>query len=99
MILAEIGHEHTKPITIWCNNSTTIALYNNITLHIKLMHFAINFHFVCEIVVVKTLQVPFVSSEGQLLDLLTKASFQVLQSKLTFEVLLGSGGHIKDRIN
>lgn len=100
MVLGELKIKVPDAMVIWCDNSGAIALSKNPILHIKSKHFGMNFHFMRERVMGKTLSVKFGASKDQRADLLTKAlsrsPFQYLSSILTIELPLSLRGRIED---
>lgn len=67
---------------------STIALTCNPILHQRTKHIEIDFHFVCERVVKKLLQVQFVSSNDQFADILPKGLSAPLFHKHCFNLKL-----------
>jgi hypothetical protein len=69
-----------------CNNLGATFLSVNHVFHAYYKHVEVNYHFVCDQVAKKKIQVRFISSKDLLVDVLTKplpsASFAHFQSKL-----------------
>uniref|UniRef100_A0A2N9IKQ2 Retroviral polymerase SH3-like domain-containing protein n=1 Tax=Fagus sylvatica TaxID=28930 RepID=A0A2N9IKQ2_FAGSY len=77
------------------------TLLQNSIFHAKTKHIEIDFHFVCDMVASKCLNVRFVSNTDQLADLLTKpissSRFALLRTKLNvLSIPLGLRGRVKD---
>jgi hypothetical protein len=76
----------TSMTTLWCNNLGATFLSVNHVFHAYYKHVEVNYHFVCDQVAKKKIQVRFISSKDLLVDVLTKplpsASFAHFQSKL-----------------
>jgi hypothetical protein len=102
-LLHELGLVLTIPPTLWCDNIGVNYLSSNPVFHARIKHIEIDFHFVRDMVASKCLNVRFVSSAGQLADLLTKpissSRFAFLRSKLNvLSISLGLRGRVKDKL-
>ncbi|PKU59978.1 Retrovirus-related Pol polyprotein from transposon TNT 1-94 [Dendrobium catenatum] len=75
------------PTVIICDNSSVIALANNLVFHARMKHIEIDYHFISTHIKSKAVQVSHIHSEDQIVDLLTKPlsikRFLDLRSKLT----------------
>ncbi|CAL1377327.1 unnamed protein product [Linum trigynum] len=71
-LLHEIGISLPFLTKLWCDNLGATYLSANPVFHSRNKHMEIDFHFVCERVVVGQLLVRYISTEDQLADLLTK---------------------------
>ncbi|GMJ03321.1 hypothetical protein HRI_004001300 [Hibiscus trionum] len=85
-VLTEMGiHLPDVPI-IWCDNTSTVSMAANPTLHAKTKHVDLDLHFVREKVATGSLQVNYVPAHCQLADIFTKPSavqhFEDLRRKL-----------------
>ncbi|KAG8482492.1 hypothetical protein CXB51_023954 [Gossypium anomalum] len=71
-LLAEIrvGLEQTP--VVWCDNTSTVSMSANLTHHTRVKHVEIDHHFVREKVLDGTIQVNYVPSANQVVDILTK---------------------------
>ena len=49
-VLRDLCHEQEKGTTIYCDNSSTIALSKNSVFHKRTKHIDTKFHFICELV-------------------------------------------------
>ena len=58
---------------IWCDNVSAIALLANLVFHSHIKHLEVDYHFTCEKVLRKQLQIGFVSSEDNFADVFTKS--------------------------
>jgi hypothetical protein len=76
----------TSMTTLWCNNLGATFLSVNHVFHAYYKHVDVNYHFICDQVAKKKIQVRFISLKDLLVDVLTKplpsASFAHFQSKL-----------------
>ena len=86
-LLKELFVPLFQPPVIYCDDLNTTYLPANLVLHSRAKHVEIDYHFVCERVLQRTLDVRFLPSEDQVDDILTKAlstqRFLYLWSKLT----------------
>ncbi|WMV55474.1 hypothetical protein MTR67_048859, partial [Solanum verrucosum] len=72
-VLQDLGIECSRPISLLCDNKTTIQIAQNLVQHDHTKHVQIDCHFIKEKLDQKVIQFPFVMSESQLADNLTKA--------------------------
>lgn len=86
-VLSDLGIEHTKPMNLYCDNKAAIDIAQNPVQHDRTKHVEVDRHFIKEKLNQKIIQFPFVKSEDQLADVLTKAVsrkvFQNVISKLS----------------
>lgn len=71
-LLNELGIFLVESPTLWCDNLTATYLSVNPVLHACTKNVELDFHFVWDRVVAKTLKVSFVPSKDQVVDILTK---------------------------
>ncbi|KAJ8900052.1 hypothetical protein K2173_024167 [Erythroxylum novogranatense] len=64
---------HAKSMNLHCDNKAAIEITQNPVQHDCTKHVKVDIHFIKEKVDQKFIQLPFVHSEGQLADILTKA--------------------------
>lgn len=71
---------------IWCDNSSATSLAANSVFHGRTKHIEIDMHYVHEQVSSKSMSTQYVSSQHQVVDVLTKprsaARFEMLRSRL-----------------
>jgi hypothetical protein len=70
--LQELGVPHPPVARLWCDNRGAKYLSANPVFHARTKHIEIDFHFVCERVAEKLLDVRFISTNDQLADGFTK---------------------------
>ncbi|KAD0631047.1 hypothetical protein E3N88_43956 [Mikania micrantha] len=72
-LLAEIGFSQTKASGIMCDNKAAIQISENPVQHDRTKHLEVDRHFIKEKLEAGIIELPFVRSEDQLADILTKA--------------------------
>jgi hypothetical protein len=74
---------------IWYNNLGATYLSVKPIFHARTKHIEVDYHFICDRVATKAIQIRFISSKDQLADVLTKplsaSSFTSLRFKLRVE--------------
>lgn len=70
--MKEIGMLCLGPSLLWYDNVRATYLTTNPTFHSQMKHVEIDFHFVREFVKQKLLNVRFISTKEQIVDLFTK---------------------------
>jgi hypothetical protein len=71
-LLKELGIRRDSPSVLWCDNIGATYFYSNLVFHARTKHIEIDFHFLRERVANKLLQVRFVASRYQPVDIFTK---------------------------
>ena len=86
IILDDLGIKRKKPMDLYCDNKSAISIAHNPVQHDRTKHVEIDRHFIKEKLVDGTLNLPYIRSEDQIADMLTKSlptqRFQELTSKL-----------------
>ncbi|KAI0500477.1 hypothetical protein KFK09_018690 [Dendrobium nobile] len=86
-LLADFRLDHTSPVDMFCENTSTIALANNPVFHARTKHIEIDQRFVREHIQNIVIRLLPISTVDQLADILTKPlstpRFKLLRSKLT----------------
>ena len=72
MLLKDLGVYLCVAPILWCDNVFALAIASNLVFHARTKHIEVDYHFVRERVLQHDLQVKFVASQDQLVDLLTK---------------------------
>lgn len=89
---------YDKPILVWCDNRSCIAIAKNPVLHGRTKHIDVKFHFIRELVTKNIIQLFFCNSEEQLVDIFTKCldakKFCKLREQLGVCSLQSRGGNI-----
>ncbi|CAM8893378.1 unnamed protein product [Rhodiola kirilowii] len=75
-ILKELGFLLQKPMELHCDNASAIQLAHNPVQHDRTKHVEVDRHFIKENLDRKIISFPFVPSEDQLVDVLTKGVSQ-----------------------
>ncbi|PKU70208.1 Retrovirus-related Pol polyprotein from transposon TNT 1-94 [Dendrobium catenatum] len=90
-LIAEFDAALDKPTTLWCDNTSTLALANNPVFHARTKHIEIDYHFIRERILSKEIDVQHINSTDQPADILTKplslSRFTMLRNKLTVQPL------------
>ncbi|KAL6133476.1 hypothetical protein ACLB2K_065711 [Fragaria x ananassa] len=71
-VLKELGFKLQKPMDLHCDNTAAIEIAHNPVQHDRTKHVELDRHFIKENLDRKIIRFPFVSSEEQLADVLTK---------------------------
>ncbi|CAL2249193.1 unnamed protein product [Prunus armeniaca] len=83
-LLTKLGFKLEKPIELHCDNKSAIDIAHNLVQHDRTKHVKVDRHFIKEKLEKKIICLPFVKSEDQLADILTKAICgRVLHDSLT----------------
>ena len=72
-IIQDLGLKHPEPMMLHCDNKAAIAIANNPVQHDRTKHVEVDRHFIKDHLNQGTISLPFVSSQTQLADVLTKA--------------------------
>ena len=70
--LADLDVKYSEPIPIYCDNTSAISVSKNPVLHSKTKHIPIKYHFLREQVSNKVVQLNFIPSTEQIVDIFTK---------------------------
>ena len=73
ILLRELGFNSTKPSNLYCDNKAAISIAHNPVQHDRTKHVEVDRHFIKERLVDGTINLPYVKSDDQLADILTKA--------------------------
>jgi hypothetical protein len=84
--LADLKVTYTDPIPIHCDNTSAISVSKNPVLHSKTKHIPIKYHFLREQVTNRIVQLNYIPSKEQMVDIFTKplaaTPFGYLRQKL-----------------
>lgn len=77
VLLCDIDYSSAHTPMLWCDNVSAIYLSTNPMFHARNKHIKIDYHFTRDMVVKKQLHILYISSEDQLIDILTKSLFSI----------------------
>ena len=84
--LQDIQVKYDDPIPILCNNSTTLNISKNPTMHSKTKHIPIKFHFIREQIIEKNINLEYIGTKEHIADIFTKPlqrdTFEYLRQRL-----------------
>ena len=87
MLMTELDLRSALPCRLFCDNKAAISISENPVQHDKTKHVEVDRHFIKENLEAKVVEMPYVKSEDQLTDILTKAvnskSFREILGKLS----------------
>ena len=71
-ILLDLGFKPNETMSLYCDNTSAIEIAHNHVQHDRTKHVEIDRHFITEKLGAEIISFPFVRSELQLVDVLTK---------------------------
>jgi hypothetical protein len=71
-VLTDLNIKVEKPMKMFCDNKSARHIASNLVFHERTKHIEIDCHFIRKKVQSKEIETPFVKSENQLADILTK---------------------------
>jgi EAL domain-containing protein (putative c-di-GMP-specific phosphodiesterase class I) len=85
-LLQELGISLSSPPTLWCDNIGATYMSVNSVFHARTKHVEIDVHFVRDRVADKSLEIRFIPSSDQLVDVLTKPLVSQRFQQLCFKL-------------
>ncbi|KAL5713883.1 Beta-galactosidase 8 [Ranunculus cassubicifolius] len=86
-LLKELQIPLHKPPLLYCDNLSALALASNPVFHARTKHIEVDYHYIRELVLSKSVLINYVCSKDQIADIFTKGlstvRFNLLKSKLT----------------
>ena len=83
--------EITKPVILYCDNTSDINISKNLVMHAKTKHIAIKYHYVRELVEDKQVKMEYIHIKEQIADIFTKPllkdAFEYLRGMLGVKTL------------
>ena len=64
--------EITKPMILYCDNTSAISISKNPVMHAKTKHIAIKYHYVWELVEDKQVKMEYIHTKEKIVDIFTK---------------------------
>jgi hypothetical protein len=102
MLFKELQLPLPSPPTIWCDNSGALAISSNSVSHAQTKHIKVGVQFIREKVLNKDIQLRYLSTIDQLVDIFTKGltvdRFCFLRDKLPVVPPISLRGGVKDMI-
>ncbi|XP_020680552.1 uncharacterized protein LOC110098160 [Dendrobium catenatum] len=89
-LLQELDCPQNGSTTLYCDNTSTIALANNPVYHARTKHIEIDCHFIQECIQNNSINVHHISTKDQLADLFTKSLPNARFKELTNKLILSS---------
>ena len=71
-LLKGMKEEVTKPMILYCDNTSAINISKNLVMHAKTKHIAIKYHYVRELVEDKQVKMEYIHTNEQIADIFTK---------------------------
>ncbi|KAK4271170.1 hypothetical protein QN277_019902 [Acacia crassicarpa] len=72
-VLADLGIMHNRPMNLYCDNKATVEIAQNPIQHDRTKHVEVDRYFIKEKLEKGVIQTPYIRSENQVVDILTKA--------------------------
>ena len=87
---------------LWCDNVSALAIASNPVFHARTKHLEVDYHFVHEKVLRKDLQVKYIATGDQLVDIFTRSlstsQFIYLRSKIMVFIDPVLRGDVRDNV-
>jgi hypothetical protein len=71
-LLGDLGLHVDKQVVIYCDNLSNIQLVRNLMFHARTKHIEVHYHFIREKVLAGEIDLIYVSTEDQVVDIFTK---------------------------
>ena len=69
--LKGMKEEITKPVTLYCDNTSDINISKNLVMHTKTKHIAIKYHYLRELVQDKEVKMEYVNTKEKIVDIMS----------------------------
>ena len=86
-LLSNLGHDVQGPVTLYCDNMSSIQLANNPVFHARTKHIELNYHYVWEKVLAREIDMVYVDTNEQVADIFTKSLGA--KKEHTFQSMMG----------
>ena len=78
--------EITKPVILYCDNTSAINISKNLVMHAKVKHIVIKYHYVRELVEDKKVKMEYIHIKEHIANIFTKPlpkdAYEYLRAKL-----------------
>ena len=85
-LLKGMNEEVTKPVILYCDNTSAINISKNLVMHAKKKNIVIMYHYVRELVEDKQVKMEYIYTKEKIADILTKPlpkdAYEYLRGKL-----------------
>ena len=85
-LLKGMKEEVTRPVILYCDNTSAINISKNLVMHAKTKHIAIKYHYVRELVEDKQVKMEYIHTKEKIPDIFTKPfpkdTYEYLRGKL-----------------
>lgn len=81
-LLTELGVQDLKPVTLHCDNQSALHIAKNLVFHERTKHIEVDCHFTRDKVLEGLIQLTYLPTKSQLIDLLTKIITYVQHKEL-----------------
>ena len=72
-LLSDLGHNVQEPVTLYCDNMSSIQLANNPVFHARTKHIEVHYHYIREKVLAREIDLVYVNTHEHVADIFTKS--------------------------
>ena len=69
----DLGHNVSGAITLNCDNMSSIQLATNMAFHTRTKHIEVHYHYVCEKILARGIDLLYVSTQEHVADIFTRS--------------------------